>query len=113
MQISAGKYDLNPARFYHWKDHLMNNAPEIFENRGQKINEDRIRAEKDKEIARLKETIAGIVQENKDPATLVFLCISLFRSGELVNSFNTALNFILPGDYGLLPEYNATIQNLK
>ena len=58
------KYDLRPARFYYWKDQLLNSAPEIFENRGRKIDEDRIRPEKDIEIARLKETIAEIVSEN-------------------------------------------------
>ena len=58
------KYDLRPARFYYWKDQLLNSAPEIFENRGRKIDEDRIRSEKDIEIARLKETIAEIVSEN-------------------------------------------------
>ena len=35
------KYDLRPARFYYWKDQLLNSAPEIFENRGRKIDEDR------------------------------------------------------------------------
>ena len=58
------KYVLRPARFYYWKDQLLNSAPEIFENRGRKIDEDRIREEKDIEIARLKETIAEIVSEN-------------------------------------------------
>ena len=58
------KHDLKPARFYRWKDQLLNSAPEIFENRGRKMDEDRIRAEKYKEIARLKATIAGVVSEN-------------------------------------------------
>ena len=58
------KYDLKPARFYYWKDQLLNSAPEIFENRGRKIDEDRIRMEKDHEIERLKATIAEVVQEN-------------------------------------------------
>ena len=44
----------------------MNSAPEIFENRGRKMDEDRIRAEKDNEIARLKATIADVVSENLD-----------------------------------------------
>ena len=39
-------------------------APGIFENRGRKVDEDRIRMEKDREIARLKATIAEVVQEN-------------------------------------------------
>ena len=58
------KYDLKPARFYYWKDQLLKSAPEIFENRGRKVDEDRIREEKDKEIARLKATIAKVVVEN-------------------------------------------------
>ena len=58
------KYDLKPARFYYWRDQLLNSAPEIFENRGRKVDEDRIRMEKDREIARLKATIAEVVQEN-------------------------------------------------
>ena len=60
------KYDLKPARFYYWKDQLLNSAPEIFENRGRKVDEDRIRAEKESEISRLKATIAEVVQENLD-----------------------------------------------
>ena len=39
------KYDLKPARFYYWKDQLLNSAPEIFENRGRKVDEDRIKPE--------------------------------------------------------------------
>jgi transposase-like protein len=31
------KYDLKPARFYYWKDQVMNSAPEIFENRGERL----------------------------------------------------------------------------
>ena len=58
------KYDLKPARFYYWKDQLLKSAPEIFENRGRKVDEDRIMAEKDDEIARLKATIADVVSEN-------------------------------------------------
>lgn len=58
------KYDLKPARFYYWKDQLLDSAPEIFENRGRKMDEDRIRAEKDKEIARFRATIADVVSEN-------------------------------------------------
>ena len=58
------KYDLNPARFYYWKDQLLKIAPEIFENRGRMVDEDRIRAEKDREIAKLKATIAYLVSEN-------------------------------------------------
>ena len=60
----CGEYDLKPARFYYWKDQLLNSAPEIFENRGRKVDEERIRAEKDREIARLKATIADVVSDN-------------------------------------------------
>ncbi len=58
------KYDIKPARFYYWKDQLLNSAPEIFENRGRKVDEDRIRTEKDRDTARLKATIADVVPEN-------------------------------------------------
>jgi len=58
------KYEIKPARFYYWKDQVMNSAKDIFQNRGRKVDEDRIRAEKDDEIARLKATIAEVVQEN-------------------------------------------------
>ena len=58
------KYDLKPARLYYWKDQFLNRAPEIFENRERKGDEERIRAEKDREIARLKATIANVVSEN-------------------------------------------------
>ena len=58
------KYDLKPATFYYWKDQLLNSAPEIFENRGRKTDGDRIKTEKDNEIARLKATNAEVVQEN-------------------------------------------------
>ena len=60
------KYDLKAARFYYKKDQLLNSAPEIFENRGRKIDENRIRNEKDSEIARLKATIADVVSENME-----------------------------------------------
>ncbi len=60
------KYDLKAARFYYWKDQLLNSASEIFENRGRKIDENRIRNEKDSEIARLKATIADVVSENME-----------------------------------------------
>jgi transposase len=58
------KYNVKPARFYYWKDQLMNSASEIFENRGRKADEDRMRSEKDQEIQRLKNVIAEITQEN-------------------------------------------------
>ena len=60
------KYDPKPARFYYWKDQLLDSAPEIFENRGRKMDEDRIGAEKDRKIARLRATIADVVSENPE-----------------------------------------------
>ncbi|MCL4341575.1 MAG: hypothetical protein M1431_05735 [Candidatus Thermoplasmatota archaeon] len=42
----------------------MKSALEIFENRGRKVDEYRIMAEKDDEIASLKATIADVVSEN-------------------------------------------------
>ena len=64
VSVLCRKYDLKPARFYYWKDQLMNSAPKVFENRGRKMDEDRIRAEKNTEIAKLKATIADVVSEN-------------------------------------------------
>ncbi len=58
------KYDVKPARFYYWKEQITNSAPEIFENRGRKVDEGRIRFEKDQEILRLKDVMAEITQEN-------------------------------------------------
>ena len=62
--VACREYDLKPARFYYWKDQLLNSAPAIFENRGRKADEDRIRMKKDREIESLKATIAEVVQEN-------------------------------------------------
>ena len=66
IQISelCRKYDIGSARFYYWKDQLVNSAHEIFENRGRKRDENQITAEKDLEISRLKDVIAEITQEN-------------------------------------------------
>ena len=58
------KYDIGTARFYYWKDQLVNSAHEIFENRGRKRDEIQITAEKDLEISRLKDVIAEITLEN-------------------------------------------------
>ena len=41
------KYEIKPARFYYWKDQIMSSSQYIFQNRGGKIDEDRIKAEKD------------------------------------------------------------------
>ena len=58
------KYNIGTARFYYWKEQLMNSAHELFENRGRKLDEERIRAEKDTEILSLKDVIAEITREN-------------------------------------------------
>ena len=58
------KYDFKPARFYYWKDQLLNSAPEIFENRGRKEDRDSRILEKERENSRLKDVIAGITAEN-------------------------------------------------
>ena len=55
------------------------------------------------------ETLGRVMEETGDPAAIEFLCIALFRSGELKKSLKTALNFILSGNQGLLPEYNRAI----
>ena len=66
IQISelCRKYDIKPARFYYWKDQLMNSAREIFEDRGRKPDTDSRILEKERENARLKEVIAEITLEN-------------------------------------------------
>ena len=58
------KYDVKPARFYYWKDQIMNSAKEIFEDRGRKPDMDSRILEKEKENTRLKDVIAEITQEN-------------------------------------------------
>ena len=50
-----------------------------------------------------------VQKETRDPAALIFLCIALFRSGETKRSLKTALNFILSGNQGLLPEYKRSL----
>ncbi|EQD79795.1 hypothetical protein B1B_00025 [mine drainage metagenome] len=47
--------------------------------------------------------------ETGDPAALAFLCIALFRYGELKKSLKTALSFILSVNQGLLPEYKGAL----
>jgi tetratricopeptide (TPR) repeat protein len=44
-----------------------------------------------------------------DPAALAFLCIALFRSGEIKRSLKTALSFILTANQGLIREYQRAI----
>ncbi len=54
-------------------------------------------------------TLDRVQKETEDPAALIFLCIALFRSGEIRKSLRTALGFILSGNQGLLPEYNRAL----
>lgn len=46
-----------------------------------------------------------VMEETGDPAALVFLCIALFRSGEVNKALKTALSFIISNNNGLLPQY--------
>ncbi len=67
IQISelCRKYDIKPARFYDWKEKLVKNAADIFDDRGRKNTSDqRTIEEQRKELERLKETIAEVVSEN-------------------------------------------------
>jgi transposase-like protein len=65
IQISelCRKYDIKPARFYNWKEKLLQSS-QIFDDRGRKPNIDEKIRSKDEEIARLKDVIAEITQEN-------------------------------------------------
>ncbi|MHB1709694.1 MAG: tetratricopeptide repeat protein [Thermoplasmataceae archaeon] len=53
--------------------------------------------------------LSKVQKEAGDPAALIFLCIALFRSGETKKSLKTALNFIMSGNQGLLPEYKRSL----
>lgn len=53
--------------------------------------------------------LSRVNRETGDPTALAFLCIALFRSGELEKSLKTALRFILSGNQGLLPEYKRAL----
>ncbi|MGC8514785.1 MAG: transposase [Thermoplasmata archaeon] len=65
IQISelCRKYDIKPARYYHWKEKLLQSS-QIFDARGGKPNMDEKIRSKDEEIARLEDVIAEITQEN-------------------------------------------------
>ena len=65
IQISelCRKYDIKPARFYHWKEKLLQSS-QIFDDRGRKPNIDEKIRSRDEEIARLKDVVAEITQEN-------------------------------------------------
>ena len=53
--------------------------------------------------------LSKVNRETGEPAALIFLCIALFRSGELEKSLKTALIFTLSGNQGLLPEYKRAL----
>ncbi len=53
--------------------------------------------------------LSRVQKETGDPAALVFLCIAQFRSGETKMALKTALNFIVSGNQGLLPEYERAL----
>ena len=36
------KYDIKPARFYSWKEKLMNSSAEIFDDRGRKSTSEQL-----------------------------------------------------------------------
>ena len=65
IQISelCRKYDIKPARFYHWKENLLQSS-QLFDDRGRKPNIDEKIWSKDEEVARLNDVIAEITQEN-------------------------------------------------
>ena len=52
-----------------------------------------------------------VYKETADPASLEFLCIALFRSGQTNVALKQALNFILSGNQGMLPEYSRALSN--
>ena len=59
------KYDIKPARFYSWKEKLMNSSVEMFNDRGRKSKSEQLIIEEQRiEIERLKGTIADVVSEN-------------------------------------------------
>ena len=52
-----------------------------------------------------------VYKETADPASLEFLCIALFRSGQTNVALKHALNFILSGNQGVLPEYSRALSD--
>jgi transposase len=67
VQISelCRKYDIRSARFYSWKEKLIKNSAEIFDDRGRKKTSDQmIIEEQRKDLERLKDVIAEITSEN-------------------------------------------------
>ncbi len=55
------------------------------------------------------EILNKVNRETGDPVALAFLCIALFRSGELEKSLKASLSFIVSGNQGLLPQYKRAL----
>ncbi|MFP3313735.1 MAG: tetratricopeptide repeat protein [Thermocladium sp.] len=55
------------------------------------------------------EILDRVYRETNDPAALAFLCIALYRSGEIKKALKTALGFIISSEQGLLPEYKRVL----
>jgi len=53
--------------------------------------------------------LGRVYKETVDATSLEFLCIALFRSGQTNKALKQALNFILSGNQGLLPEYSRAL----
>ena len=67
IQISdlCRKYGIGTARFYAWKEKLQKSAENVFADRGRKTTADqKIIEEQNKDLIRLKDTIAEITTEN-------------------------------------------------
>ncbi len=59
------KYNIATSIFYDWKEKLVKNSAEIFDNRGRKNTLDqRTISEQKEEIAGLKDVIAELTREN-------------------------------------------------
>ncbi|MGP6240240.1 tetratricopeptide repeat protein [Cuniculiplasma sp. SKW4] len=53
--------------------------------------------------------LSRVYKETGDPTALAFLCIALFRSGELERFIKEALSYIISCNQGLLPEYKRAL----
>ena len=59
------KYGIGTSRFYEWKDKLVKNSADIFDDRGRRNTSDqRVIEELSRENSRLKDVIAEITSEN-------------------------------------------------
>ena len=67
IQVSelSRKYEIKPAGFYSWKKKLLKNSLSTFNERSRKKSKfEDVKEVQNKEIARLKDTIAEITTEN-------------------------------------------------